>query len=635
MPPLEALRTIIERSARAAWWSDSRSELLEGYIMRIGGVERARVEEALRFVEQYVRAVPDLLERLSSAAGEAGLASDLAPLVEVIVGYWELEDDHLPDRLGLLGLADDAYFSFRLLERFVGEYRELADQDLFPNNLAQANGAMERLLGEETAGRLDEEVTAAFARVELRRSLEGLARWRGALGVEGALPAGEALPAVPMVSRAAEVERAVAEAGEDRDAERFGPWAVRRGNLSLLALGGAVGLLFAWQLYFRFPMSAEVRIFGFDGIKLAWLSSLQTFIFGSLGLSTLLAAANLKNLIGNFYRPFEELRGAELKSFYASRGTLVFALAVFMLFAVVCVSNVTVRLGVEPRDLDLVVHVDGGRDAFFVTYPAGGEAQAPEISDEVRLGGPEEVRLVLRGLDAEALLLVRDRYNLRTIDALSMRRETASVAYTKSYLVAPIPDSLSSPEKTLLASSPTEQHLARSFAATRFTLDLQEPFRYSRMVPNRIVGESGAEYGPKGEHHLYIVPADSSPCPDQAPLRSSEIQLFWDEICARRTTLAGWARRSSFFDVPKVGMAAVDLPNHRVEVLFTRGEVAGVGDRPPRRTREAVRLVAIHRKWLEKDLRAEEPSASEAGAAVETGPDPARNESTADGEGAG
>lgn len=626
MEPFNSIREMIDGSAQATWWGKSRSILVERYVLQFDSLGAGEVEDALLFVDQYVRAAPDLLEKLSLAAKASGLQCELAPLIDAVVTYWKNEDDLLPDRLGLIGLADDAYISFRLIERFAEAYRELSEQELFPHNLPQANRTMAQLLGPDLTAALEDEVDAVFERAELHRSLQGLAGWRGQFGIDGALPSGDEVPDAPVLSVAESVVRALD--GGPAEEPTFTRWEIRRGNLSLLSLGLAVGLLFVWQLYFRFPMSADVRILGFDGIKLAWISSIQTFVLGSLGLSTILAASNLKNLIANFYKPFEQLRGAELKSFYAARGTAFFSVLVLVLFVVVCFSNVTVRLGVDPRTLDLVSRVDGGRDVFFVTYPANAGPEPPTVSDEVRLGGPDDVRIVLRGTGAEALLLVRDKYNLTTVDALWVERRPFGVAYRKADLEVHAPKTVTPSEQKLLGSSPTGVELARSFGATRFTLDLREPFRFEKMLPNRITGESGSGYGPRGDgHHLYIVPVDSSPCPGQAPRRSSEIQLFWNEICDRRDTLAAWARTSSFFDVPEVGMTAVDLPNHRVEVMFVRGEVSVPEHPPARRTREAVRLVGIHRKWLEKETS---DLTKQSGVASEEGPEEDAAEPEAD-----
>lgn len=606
---VEIIRAKIDQAARASWWERRRTALVEGFVVVVEGLDRHRAEEGLLFIEEYVRSVPDLVESLEEAAQQAGLEEDLHPLLDAAVGYWELEEDHLPDRFGLVGLADDAYFSLRLIERFVEEYRVLADQDLLPSDLSQANRSMARLLGPDLVERLDEAVSETFERAQLRSSLVRLVRWRGRLTIKSALPVERDLPETPLVPKAEQVP--VPEAGEEEgDApagRKFTTRELVQGNVSLLALGAGVGLFLLWQIYFRFPASAEIRLFGFDGIKLSWLVGLQNVILGSLGLSTILAASNLKNLIARFYRPFGQLQGDELKGFYAARGTVVFSLLVLALYVTVCFTNVTVRMGVDPKGLDVVAIVDGGTDAFFVTYLEGSEPETARISSEVRLGGPEETRLVLRGADARALILVRDKFNLTTLDAIRVRRRPWEVGYLKGHLVVPVPETLSPAERKLLRSSPTGPEVARSYGATRWTLDIRAPFRFARMVPNRITGESGTLYGPRGEHHLYIAPSDTSPCPDQAPLRSSEIQLFWEEICTQKSELAAWAGRSSFFDIPKVGAVGVDLPTHRVEVEFVRAKVYHSDREPPIRTREAARLVGIHRKWLEKDLETAQP----------------------------
>ena len=610
--PTEIVRSKIDRAGRSEWWGGPRSGLVNGYLAHIGGLERHQVEDGLVFIDEYVKSVPELLEKLHKAAAEAGLEEALRPLLEAVVGYWELEDDHIPDRYGLIGLADDAYLSFHLIERFIEEYRTLANQDLFPSDLFQANQVMAKLLGPELTEKLDLAVAETFERAQLRTSLLALARWRGRLSINSPVPAAPVLPATPIIANAKLVPAPAPPADiEEEEVRNFSTREIIQGNVSVLALGAGVGLFVLWQLYFRFPMATDVRLFGWDGIKLSWLFALQNIILGSLGISTIIAAGNLKNLIANFYWPFEQLEGNELKRFYAATGTSIFSVGLLVLFAVVCATNITVKVGVFPADLDVVGYVDGSADAFFVTYPAGSDAEGPRISDEVRLGNADEVRLALRGVKAQALLLVRDKYNLTTIEALRVRRSPWRVGFMQATLTAPIPAGLSLAEQRLLQPSSTMARQARPHQTTRWTLKIRGPFRYSRRLPNRITGESSTLYGPLEDKHLYIAPADGSSCPGQAPQGSSEIQLFWDEICNHRPAFSAWVRRSSFFEIPKMGTAVIDLPLHRVEVSFVRAEIYHSDEEPPLVTKEAVRVTGIHKTVLGKPSKSEESGGTE------------------------
>lgn len=596
----DAISARIDRLSRAEWWSRSRPEFVVALLTQ-SGLVRADVEEALEFLDQYVRSVPEVLSALSEAAEEVGLTVQLHPLLEAVAGYWELTDDHIPDHLGLVGLADDAYLSFRLLERFVEEYRWASGGDLLPGDLSQVNRVMRRLLGPEISQRLEEEVEATFERSQLRSAARALSRWRGELPLAHSLPVPSSTLSAPVVPAAIRVPvkgddegEAVAEGAEDGSSRLSTPEVIR-GNVSVLALGIGVGLFYLWQRYFQFPSSADVRLLGWEGIELGWLVGLRNLILGSLGLSTLIAAGNLKKLISEFYRPLKHLEGLELKRFYAAWGTMIFSLLSLGLFLAVCASNVTVRLGALPPDFELVAYVDGGGDAFLVTTPVGVDGSEPIVGDEARLGGPDSVRLALRGLRARAVLLLRDKYNLATVDALLIERRPWRVELSPLRLQVR-PPAHATPSETQLLMPRLAAGVSTLHRATRWTLSVRSPFRYARGIPNLLHGQSGVTYGPRNDQHLFLAaPGDGTPCPGRAPLSAPEIQLFWDEICAQRLFLGRWTRESSFFDVPSLGTVAVDLRQHQVQVRYVRGEVVFDEERPPLETKEAVKLVGRHR----------------------------------------
>lgn len=123
--------------------------------------------------------------------------------------------------------------------------------------------------------------------------------------------------------------------------------------------------------------------------------------------------------------------------------------------------------------------------------------------------------------------------------------------------------------------------------------------RFARRLPNRIVGASGALWGPRGEDHLYIGPADGTACPARAPGDQPEIQAFWTELCDERVSFGQWTKRSP---VSELGTRTVvqDLKLHRVEVMFVEGHIADELQTVEMETKEAVRLVAKHHDYLRR-----------------------------------
>jgi hypothetical protein len=105
------------------------------------------------FTASYVRQAPAMLWAVLEAADKTNAR---IPIMEVTLAfgrYLDEEDDLIPDGLGIIGLADDAYFAQRMTANLVQ-----AD----PHPLKAANAAMVSLLPMAIADALDEKVSRAL-----------------------------------------------------------------------------------------------------------------------------------------------------------------------------------------------------------------------------------------------------------------------------------------------------------------------------------------------------------------------------------------------------------------------------------------------------------------------------------------
>jgi len=121
------------------------------------GVEAG--EEELRrgvgFVTGYIEQVPYMLKVARTSASNVGLEKEFDRILETVLSYWMEGDDIIPDELGVMGLMDDAYCSLTLLQAISDHYRLMTGKHLFPDDLTQANQAMQRLIGEPYVSELD------------------------------------------------------------------------------------------------------------------------------------------------------------------------------------------------------------------------------------------------------------------------------------------------------------------------------------------------------------------------------------------------------------------------------------------------------------------------------------------------
>jgi uncharacterized membrane protein YkvA (DUF1232 family) len=142
--------------------SHQLARLLEDFARRQGNRGDFNVAWTVNFVQQYIEHVPALLEATEAAARQAGLLQQVTPLLEVAEHYWFTSEDLIPDRLGLVGLSDDAYVTLSLVQAISALYAQQVGRPLLTLDLTQANRIVRWLIGEPGASQLDVIVAQAL-----------------------------------------------------------------------------------------------------------------------------------------------------------------------------------------------------------------------------------------------------------------------------------------------------------------------------------------------------------------------------------------------------------------------------------------------------------------------------------------
>lgn len=110
---------------------------------------------AARFVAEYINQVPVYMEEALLAGREAGIEPEMIRVLQAAETYWADPHDVIPDRMGLVGIMDDAYCSMCLLERMSERLKEKTGQSLLTQDLKPANAAIRVIIGEPYATQLD------------------------------------------------------------------------------------------------------------------------------------------------------------------------------------------------------------------------------------------------------------------------------------------------------------------------------------------------------------------------------------------------------------------------------------------------------------------------------------------------
>ncbi len=82
------------------------------------------LREAVGFVKEYVEQVPAYLRDGLEAARMAGREPEMSEVIREATAYWLTESDIIPDRLGLIGILDDAYYSLTLMQGVSDRHEE-------------------------------------------------------------------------------------------------------------------------------------------------------------------------------------------------------------------------------------------------------------------------------------------------------------------------------------------------------------------------------------------------------------------------------------------------------------------------------------------------------------------------------
>lgn len=109
-----------------------------------------------RFVTAYIEQVPELLEAANEVAREAGIESQIKPVLKIAEEYFITPPQIVDGQVGLDCLLDEAYLAHRLVEEVNDLYIKHFQQPLIPLDTTVANLIAHQLIGEAFANQLDE-----------------------------------------------------------------------------------------------------------------------------------------------------------------------------------------------------------------------------------------------------------------------------------------------------------------------------------------------------------------------------------------------------------------------------------------------------------------------------------------------
>jgi hypothetical protein len=120
--------------------------------------ELDKIAVMTRFVSAYIAQVPDLLDAANEVAREAGIESQIKPVLKIAEQFFLQPPALMAGHVGLESLLDEAYLAHRLVEEVNDLYIKHFQQPLIPLDTTVANLIAHQLIGETFANQLDEVV---------------------------------------------------------------------------------------------------------------------------------------------------------------------------------------------------------------------------------------------------------------------------------------------------------------------------------------------------------------------------------------------------------------------------------------------------------------------------------------------
>jgi len=137
-------------------------------------LSEAELNNLFVFTYQYIEHVPALLEQMSAVAKKQEIQTQVEPLLSAAEKYFISPSDVMPDRLGLLGLLDDAYVAHRLIQSISDLYEQQTGFSILSVDMTGVNRMIRELIGEPHASLLDAGVADELEAPEMEDSLLAL-----------------------------------------------------------------------------------------------------------------------------------------------------------------------------------------------------------------------------------------------------------------------------------------------------------------------------------------------------------------------------------------------------------------------------------------------------------------------------
>ncbi len=160
--PLNPIRQLIAQAQVQDSASGKLLEFVECRKTRLHTAIKLPEDQAAKgladFIVRYIKHVPDFIDAIRTMAQEAGIYSEVEPLLKIASDYFLSPPSIIDPHSQLEALLDEAYLAHRLLEEVNDRFMAKSGIPLAPMDMTVANVIAHELIGEPFANELDQAV---------------------------------------------------------------------------------------------------------------------------------------------------------------------------------------------------------------------------------------------------------------------------------------------------------------------------------------------------------------------------------------------------------------------------------------------------------------------------------------------
>jgi hypothetical protein len=339
------------------------------------------------------------------------------------------------------------------------------------------------------------------------------------------------------------------------------------GHTSLYLVFFSFVMYKAWQISFEYPPSVQVYVPGIGSLDAKTWSALIHGLGGWLSLSAVVSLAQPGRFVRNLLRPLYAIDDEYIRKVFRNPVALMLALVIFVITLLIVTCNVAVQISSE---YEVIVCLPTG-------HGFGKLVTASTIGEEIRLAKGESARLLLRGWRAPEVVLIRDRYNLTTLEALEVRRSWASFAYQSLPLKVH-----GNPVKAFLDGSTSLEKISWFGLSSRGALSFSD-----RAVLMAMVADDGVT--------LYsgrLLVGEPDDGPEDPPNTDPSVTLFFKDLWTARDHFATWTNGHQRY-VERAGLVLHHpTQNYNNRIMFAEGSIEWNEHKRLAETKEAIFIIS-------------------------------------------